>query len=145
MKKKILILLVAVITFSNRLIADEKLSLFCNGDEFKLNPLTDSILLGSGISFAATDLFLNKVIKLNQKEFSNDMVFSIEDVNAFDRMFMNDYSKPLDYASTGLEALSVLTPLCLLGTSKNEWLTIGTMYAETIIFAYSFKELGKYL
>lgn len=45
------------------------------------------------------------------------MVFSIEDVNAFDRMFMNDYSKPLDYASTGLEALSVLMPLCLLGTS----------------------------
>jgi hypothetical protein len=53
-------------------------------------------------------------------------------VNALDRMLMNPYSKPLDYAGTGASLVSVLLPAVLIAAPKEQWLGIGIMYAETI-------------
>lgn len=158
MKKKLIILFISSVLCSNLFFAEEvqlaektRVSdnlIFGSGEVFKLNSVTDSILLGGGIILASTDLVLDKIVKLNQVDFSTDLFksgncFSKDEVNSFDRLFMNDYSKTLDYLGTGFEGLSLLTPLCLLTVSSDEWFTIGTMYAETLIFAYGFKELGK--
>lgn len=145
MKKRLIVLVSFFALMFSSIGAEEKFSLLGSKDVFSLNPVTDSLLLGAGISLCSTDIVLDKVVHLNQTDFFGAFTLSVENVNAFDRFFMKDYSKSLDYLSTGLEALSVLTPLVLLGTSKSEWFTIGAMYSETILFAYGFKELGKLL
>lgn len=145
MKKKFIFITVILVLFSNFIFAEKDFSLWGSGDVFTLSPLKDSILLGCGLTFAATDIILDKVINLNQLDFSDDMNFLTEEVNPFDRSFINDYSKTLDYLGTGFEGLSVLSPLCLLATSKSEWLTIGTMYTEALLYSYSIKELAKLL
>lgn len=64
---------------------------------------------------------------------------------------MQRYSKGLDVAGDGLMVASCLTPGLLFlgagnsgtGVSASEWITVGTMYTETMLLAYGLKELGK--
>ncbi len=79
--------------------------------------------------------------------FSSDGHYVVQDkseVNKFDRLIMNRYSKPLDYTATGIELVSLLAPAFLAFTPSSEWLTIGTMYAQTVLIAYGAKELLKF-
>ena len=68
---------------------------------------------------------------------------NIEEVNAFDRPFMNPYSKTLDYAGTGFEIASVLSPCFLFNTPAQDYWKIGVEYAETMVLAFGAKELAK--
>ena len=56
---------------------------------------------------------------------------------------MRPYSKKLDLLGTGFELLTAITPLFLLSTPTTEWTTIAGMYAETMLFAFGFKEFAK--
>ncbi len=56
---------------------------------------------------------------------------------------MNPYSRGLKSVGSGLSLASILMPAILFATPKDEWITIGTMYAETMLMAYGLKELGK--
>lgn len=67
--------------------------------------------------------------------------FSAEDVNAFDRLIMNPYSKPLDYAGSAFTAITLATPALLL-PAPDLW-KIGIEYVETIGAAYAAKEIFK--
>lgn len=69
--------------------------------------------------------------------------FSIDDVNIFDRLIMNSYSKTLDYAGTSMLAVSLLTPTILFSAPSQDYWKIGLEYAQTIIFASMLKELFK--
>lgn len=64
-------------------------------------------------------------------------------VNAFDPLAMHPYSESLDTVGTLFEVASVLAPALLLAESTSEYMTIGVMYAETMLAAYGLKELGK--
>ncbi len=88
---------------------------------------------------------LNKdKIKIPERDNSgNYVILNKTLVNRFDRLIMNPYSKPLDYTATGTEIISLLTPAFLLFTPSSEWLTIGTMYSQVLLFAYGTKELLK--
>ena len=61
-----------------------------------------------------------------------ELTFDINEVNSFDRPFMNPYSKPLDYTATGLELASLMTPLFLIPAPQQDYWKLGVEYAETI-------------
>jgi undecaprenyl-diphosphatase len=109
---------------------------------YRLDPTIDGILLGAAIGLDLVDLYLDKVAKVKPLEFDASAL-DLSKVNSFDRLIMNPYSKEFDYVGTGLEIVTLLTPALLLATPDEEWLTIGAMYAETLLMAYGLKELGK--
>ena len=111
---------------------------------FELNLVKDSILLGSGTFLCATDFLLDDVIKFNQTDFDGNLL-ERSSVNAFDRIFMNAYSNPLDKLGTVLCGASLLIPAANLAVSSSEYLTIAVMYAQTILFAHGTKETLKIL
>ena len=73
------------------------------------------------------------------------LTFDKEEVNAFDRPFMNPYSKALDYTATGLELASLMTPLFLIPAPSQDYWKLGLEYAQTVAIAWGSKELAKHL
>ena len=65
-------------------------------------------------------------------------------VPAFDRAFMQPYSRSLEVGGTAFELASLLTPGLLLAEPADEYLRFATMYGETLLTAYALKELGKH-
>ncbi|WP_298533907.1 phosphatase PAP2 family protein [uncultured Treponema sp.] len=113
-----------------------------SGKVFALNPLTDSALLGTGLLLSGGDLILDNALKLNRQEYKGEF-YDKDDVNSFDRFFMQSYSKKLDLAGDLLLVTSMATPALLATTEKEEWLTCGVMYAETLLIANGIKEITK--
>lgn len=83
------------------------------------------------------------LISLFSKVFAQTKLDPI-DVNGFDRLIMNPYSKTLDYAGTGFEVMTLLTPAVLFAAPSEDYWKIGVEYAETMAFAYGIKELAKH-
>lgn len=113
-----------------------------SGKTFALNPLTDSALLGTGLLLSGGDLILDNALKLNRQEYKGEF-YDKDDVNSFDRFFMQSYSKKLDLAGDLLLVATMATPAVLATTQKEEWLTCGVMYAETLLIANGIKEITK--
>ena len=113
-----------------------------SGKTFALNPLTDSALLGTGLLLSGGDLILDNALKLNRQEYKGEF-YDKDDVNSFDRFFMQSYSKKLDLAGDLLLVATMATPAILATTEKEEWLTCGVMYAETLLIANGIKEITK--
>ncbi|WP_296331590.1 phosphatase PAP2 family protein [uncultured Treponema sp.] len=107
-----------------------------------MNPLTDSALLGTGLLLSGGDLILDNALKLNRQEYKGEF-YDKDDVNSFDRFFMQSYSKKLDLAGDLLLVATMATPAVLATTEKEEWLTCGVMYAETLLIANGIKEITK--
>ena len=118
----------------------KKLDLTPSNTIFKFDVKKDSIILASALTLIATDAILsnidNNFVNINSK-------LDKAEVNKIDRILMRPYSKKLDLLGTGFELLSAMTPLFLLSTPTTEWTTIAGMYAETMLFAYGFKEFAK--
>lgn len=132
MKKIALIFTLVISTFS----------MFAK-DVFRLNPITDGIIGGTGVLIYGTDLVLDKGLKLNQPVFDGNLL-NLDDVNSFDRTFAKPYNRTIDKTSDVLLASSFLLPAVLLTTEKDEWLTVGVMYAETMLLAQGIKETIKF-
>lgn len=113
-----------------------------SGETFALNPLKDSALLGTGLLLSGGDLILDNALKLNRQEYKGEF-YDKDDVNSFDRFFMQSYSKKLDLAGDLLLVATMATPAILATTEKEEWLTCGVMYAETLLIANGIKEITK--
>lgn len=144
MKKSLILAFLTLFTL-NVYSQDVKPLFFSDADPediFLLEPVTDSLFLGTGALLNGTWLLCDKVFKLNEKQYINQ-TFNIDDVNGLDRIFMNPYSKPLDVTADVTLGLSLLTPLCLCNTNAKDWITIGTMYAETLLLVNGIKEIGK--
>lgn len=88
-------------------------------------------------SLSAENVLSAYKLKIKQMDLHSD------DVNSFDRLIMNPYSKTLDYAGTGFTALSLLSPAVMFAAPKEDYWKIGIEYAETIALAYGVKELFK--
>ena len=113
-----------------------------SSETFKLSPLKDGILLGSGILLSGGDLILDNALKINRQEYDGKP-FDKDDVNPFDRAFMHSYSKNRDKAADFLLVANLLSPAILVLTDKEEWFTCGLMYAETLLISNGIKELTK--
>ena len=122
--------------------ADKKFNIRGSGKFFALDPLTDGLLLGTGLLLTGGDLILDNMLELNRKTY-DETVYSKSDVNAFDRKLMRPYSKIHDGAADFLLIASAVTPVMLLSTDKEEWFTSGVMYVETLLIANGLKELTK--
>ena len=96
-----------------------------------------SVLLVFFVSAACLPLFAESVTY-------GDMTFDKNDVNSFDRPFMNPYSKALDFTATGLELASLMTPAFLIPVPKEDYWKLGVEYAQTIALAWGAKELAKH-
>lgn len=138
--KKILFFITLLCSFSSGF--SEGFNFFGNGGVFKLNAVTDSVLLGSGIALSGADLILDNVLEVNRSEYNGES-FNKDDVNAFDRFFMQSYSEGKDKAADFTLYASLLTPLFLIPSGKEEWFTEGVMYAEVLLITNGIKELAK--
>lgn len=65
------------------------------------------------------------------------------EVNEFDRVFMTQYNKPMDYISTALEITSLAMPLVCFMAPGEDHLEIGIQYAETMAVAVGLRFLFK--
>lgn len=113
------------------------------GDVFALDGLKDGLIFGSGVLLSGGDLLLDNVLEFNRQKYNPSKVYDKDDVNALDRIFMNSYSKKLDRAGDISLVAAMAAPAVLLATDKDEWFTVGVMYAETLLIANGIKELTK--
>ncbi|MCR4822038.1 MAG: phosphatase PAP2 family protein [Treponema sp.] len=126
----------------NQTSSETKFNIWGSREVFALNPLTDGILFGSGILLSGGNLITKYAIELNRQEYKVQS-FDKEDVNAFDRIFMNSYSKTKDRVADVFMLASMASPLVLAATDKEEWLTCALMYSETLMIANGVKEMVK--
>ena len=144
MKKKILLFFTLIASFN--LFANQtekkskKIDLTPTNTVFKLDLQKDALILGSALTLIATDMILsnidNNVVHIDSK-------LNIDEVNKIDKILMRPYSKKFDLLGTGFELATAITPLVFLSVPTTEWTTIAGMYAETMLFAYGFKEFAK--
>ena len=111
---------------------------------FKLNPLNDSLQLSSGALLAGSVFFCDKFGSFKDETFDPSELKQSR-ISLMDQFFMRPYSKPLDYIGTGVEFSVLLSPLVLVQVPKNEWVILGTMYVETMLFTFGITEWTKLL
>jgi len=118
--------------------------LFAENQLFNLSVKTDSILLGTSAVVYGTYFVCDKLLNLD-KDLPSDAVFDRNSVNGFDRLFMKPYNKKIDVSATFVGGSVCAAGALLALAPKSDWVTIGTMYAETFALAYSLKCMGKFL
>ena len=111
---------------------------------FKLSPLNDGIQLGLGVALSGSALVCDKILNMKESEF-NPADLHQEDIPLMEQMFMNPYSKPLHIVGTATLGVALVSPAIFAILPSSEWLTVGTMYAETVLIANGIKEWGKLL
>lgn len=111
---------------------------------FRLNPINDGIQLGLGASLTGSALIADKLVHLKKNEF-NPTDWKKSDIPDFDQIFMRPYSKPLHIAGTVSVGLTIAAPVFLAFMPGADLLTLGTMYAETMLLANGIKEWLKLL
>lgn len=123
-------------------------NLFGSGEIFKLNPVSDTLLLVTGAGVLTFGLVMENRVQFPKFE---DRSTNKNDVNVFDRWAMRKYSKTLDTFGSVTNVLaiasplSVLVPMALTASGRNEIFTVGVMYAEAVILEEGIKELIKNL
>lgn len=141
------ILLAFAISIS-ALWGDESINLNNESEPFQqpfvLNPVADGILGGTGVALSGSALLCDKVFHIKPNN-TTKFPLNQNDINGFDRPFIQNYSETLDYVGDGILALTLATPAIMFTNSNSDWLTIGVMYAETIAIANGLKEWGKLL
>ncbi len=113
---------------------------------FSLNVINESIELGLGTALSGSALICDKILHLKKNEY-NPASLNKEDIPDLDLLFANPYSKPLHITGTATVALAMLTPAIFAVLPDSQWLTIGIMYTEALLFANGIKEwikLGVY-
>ena len=113
---------------------------------FSLNVVNESIELGLGTALSGSALICDKFVHLKKNEY-NPAALNKADIPELDLLFANAYSKPLHITGTATAALALLTPAMFAVLPDSQWLTIGIMYTEALLFANGIKEwikLGVY-
>lgn len=111
---------------------------------FSLNPVNEGIQLGVGAALSGSALVCDKLLHIKDNDW-NSSDWKKSDIAGLEQVFMQPYSKPLHYVGTGMAGLAMATPLIFASLPGKEWLTIGTMYAETMLLANGIKEWTKLL
>ncbi len=106
---------------------------------FELNPVNDSILMGTGVALSGSALICDKLLNIKSSDFDASEL-SKGDIPVFEQIFMRPYSKTLHIVGTGTMALSLVSPVMFAAVPKSEWLSIGMMYGETLLIANGIKE-----
>jgi undecaprenyl-diphosphatase len=110
---------------------------------FNLDLFKDSALLGSGLLLNGIDYYIEKFSEHESRYPAEKPDSAL--INPIDRLFLFPYSKTADRISSLLTYSVLVSPLVLLGTPQQDWLTVGVMYGEALLFSRGLKELGKNL
>lgn len=138
--KKICITFFLLLSFN---VFAEDFSIFGSRSVFSLSPAADISLSGTAVSMYGSYLICDKLLNINPAP-APDSSKTLDSVILIDSIFARPYSKTQDKISDILAAGLILSPAFLMITPAEEWFTIGTMYAETALMAYSLKCIGKY-
>ncbi len=111
---------------------------------FSLNPVNESIQLGVGGLLSGSALVCDKILHIKNNDF-NAADLKLSEISTLEQILMKPYSKPLHIVGTGTMALALATPAVFAVLPAKEWLTIGTMYLETMLLANGIKEWMKLL
>ena len=111
---------------------------------FKLNPVNDGIQMGVGVALSGSALISDKLLKIKSNEYKAEDWRKAE-IPGLEQTFMRPYSKALHIVGTGTAGLAMLTPALFAIMPSSEWLTLGIMYAETLLIANGIKEWTKLL
>jgi len=111
---------------------------------FKLDPVKDGLELGFGGLLSGSALVCDKIFPIKTKVY-NPADWQKKDIPELDMLFARPYSKPLHIIGSGTCALALLSPAMFAFLPQSEWLTVGLMYTETLLFANGIKEWIKLL
>lgn len=106
---------------------------------FRLSFLTDGIILGGGLATNITSIIVEKNIT-----HPTPTDLHLSNVPKIDSWCAQPYSKNLDITSDVFQYVATFSPAVLMSQPLSEWITIGVMYAEAIVWAYGLKNLGKF-
>ncbi len=104
-------------------------------DPFELDLLSDGLTLGAGVIFAGSSLFL-----LKPALHYLPPAYDPEAIPWMDSFMVNAYSPGLETASYLLLCGSLLMPAILALAPSTEWLTVGVMYTESLLFSFGMAE-----
>lgn len=143
MKKLISLLALSCFFISAHLSAQIFLD-YTDQPVFKLNPVNESIQIAGGLALTGSALICDKVFHIKENDFDSwEANYTL--VPYLEQFLMAPYNKALHYVGTGTAALALLTPAVFILTPNDQWLTIGLMYTESLLWAYGIKEWGKLL
>ena len=111
---------------------------------FKLNPVNEVFQLGIGAGLSGSALICDKFLHIKENEY-NAADWNEESIPGLERIFMRPYSKPLHIVGTATLGIALSMPALLALTPDSEWLTLGTMYLETLLLTNGIKEWAKLL
>lgn len=106
-----------------------------------------SLRLPLEISIFSAGLATNAAAMLLRTDYDDwdGTIYDIHSVSGFDRAFAHRYNKTLDRCGDVALALSVVSPALLYATNTPQWKEITVMYAESVLFSYGMKDIGKSL
>lgn len=142
MKKFLSLSLVLLTVFASLSAQDNKNSWPGSGDVFKIEPVTDSVLFGTGLALNGTYLVCDKLLKTKDVPFDGN-ILDKSTVNAFDQPLMNPYNHTLAKTGDAFLITALASPVLFAAAPSNEWFTITAMYAETVLLANGIKDLTK--
>ena len=142
MKKRFILISVFVLICSR--VFCGSFNLLGSQEVFHLTPVRESLILGGGVTAAAAGFTMSYILKLNQDEYKGDLKAK-SSIPVFDQLFMTSYSKGLDITCDVARIGMLAAPVALFGftSPKEEWFTIGTMYAESLLWTYGITEILK--
>ena len=111
---------------------------------FSLNPVNEGIQLGIGAALSGSALVCDKFLNIKENNY-NAADWLIGDIPVLEQIFIRPYSKPLHIVGTGTMLMAMATPAVFAIMPSGEWLTVGTMYLETMLLANGIKEWTKLL
>ena len=141
--KKIILLLLFLSALGTKAFSGT-FNLLGSQEVFHLTFGREALMLGGGAAVAATGFTLKNIIKVNQDEFTGDLKAK-NTIPVFDQLFMTSYSKGLEVTCDIARIGMLAAPVALFGFTvpKEEWFTIGTMYAESLLWTYGLTEILK--
>ena len=121
---------------SNKNIFGKEVKTYSN---FEISLAVDIPLTLAGI----TTFSLSQLLEGEQIIYNPNQIRVLNQVNAFDRLFAQKYSKSVDVTSDVLMYSALCIPLSLLATETSEYLTWAMMYTESFLLCYGIKDLIK--
>ena len=112
---------------------------------FALDPLAETLFVGGSLGLIALDFFITDKNTKKGKNPTFSGVRNPSEIPATDAIFYKEYNQTFDYIGTGLQFATMLTPAVFFMAPKKDWFTVGVMYAESVLWAYGLKNLGKAL
>lgn len=110
---------------------------------FSFDLLGDGLILGGALAINSCALLLESQREPIEAASLSGVDISL--VNPLDRAASFPYSAEIDAVSKVLAIGALASPAILIASPRSEWAGIGVMYAESLLWAWGLKELGKNL